>query len=296
MMKIFKYILIVIVFIFCFNFVYSQTIQKVGSLRVITVQNKTQITNEVVSTNTSTTDADPGITLLEILSNESEDEISDLKDSKDEEEAAVPMYTKIDDIKGESTDEKDDESGQIGFGDGETGKRLPTASADEAEETGDNTRKTVRDQDIPTPSKKPKEIIVVDPKSREEKEWIDILSITPATEEQLEEYVEATVALDDAIEEVAITDEKVTMKYKHPAKLFGLIKVDYTMSASVDKQGVKVEYPWWVRFSKNYAKDLKTELEKELSDDAQLANIDLQNHLKRKKQIVQTLSNIMKKT
>jgi len=77
-----------------------------------------------------------------------------------------------------------------------------------------------------------------------------------------------------------------------------LIDIDYTVTTSVDEQGrVDVKYPWWVAFTKNNAKDLRTKLEKGLStqgEDAQLANIDLQNALQKQQQTLQIMSNVMK--
>jgi len=64
--------------------------------------------------------------------------------------------------------------------------------------------------------------------------------------------------------------------------------------AIVDKEGrVKVKFPFWTKFSKTNKKQLEQEL-KTISDDAQLANIDLQNNLQKQQQIMQMLSNIMK--
>jgi len=160
---------------------------------------------------------------------------------------------------------------------------------------------------IPGVSVKPKEILVVGSKIRLElKElyettdgkhgkWSDIDSyVSIETQEELASFAVAIALNDRNVEEIAINYGKIKMSYSQPAKLFGFINVDYTAEAIVDKEGrVKVKFPFWTKISKTNKKKLEQEL-KAISDDAQLANIDLQNSLQKQQQVIQMLSNIMK--
>lgn len=123
------------------------------------------------------------------------------------------------------------------------------------------------------------------------------------TKEDFEAHVGAAMAEDEAIEEVSFYYNKISMKYQQPAKLFGLFSVSYTVETEVggeeihpDEFGrVKVKFPWWARFTNNNPSTLQQEIEEELAgEDAQLANIDLQNQLQQQQRTFQTLSNVMK--
>jgi len=156
---------------------------------------------------------------------------------------------------------------------------------------------------IPNAAKKPKEIVVVGSKVKETKDddhdkWIDILSTTVQTEEDLANYMEAIVGLDENIKEARVSEDEIILKYKYPAKLFGFINIDYTATTTVDKEGrVKVRFPWFLIFAKDNSIQIEKNFEDELSsigDDAQLGNIDLQNILQKQQQTLQTISNVAK--
>ncbi len=128
---------------------------------------------------------------------------------------------------------------------------------------------------------------------KDHKDWIDILSAGVKDDQDLELYAAATAATDENIEEIKFNFQKIEMKYKYPAKLFGFLPIEYTATATAeeiypDEYGrVKVHFPWWSIFTDNPAKNLETEL------NSQLPNVDLQNPVQ-KQRILQTMSNIMK--
>jgi len=130
------------------------------------------------------------------------------------------------------------------------------------------------------------------------KKWIDILAVSIKEKEDLTEYAVAVALNDENIEEITFTYGSIKVDYNHPAKLFGIINIDYTATTSVDEHGrIKVTFPWWVAISKSNAKEMKSEMEQELAtigDDAQLANTDLQNILQKQQQSLQMISNIAK--
>jgi len=192
----------------------------------------------------------------------------------------------------------DDDSGSIGFGDSING-RMPGDSGNDTE------------------AKKPKEIVVVGSKAVEKtdsgvvikgskikenyadtdhKDWIEILSTSVSDEEDLELYALATAATDENVEEIAINFGEIKMDYKQPAKLFGIINIEYTTTVVFDGEEiypdeygrVKVKFPWYRVFTKNQGDELKTELESGLSE------IDSENYLERQQEAIQTMSNIMK--
>jgi hypothetical protein len=82
-------------------------------------------------------------------------------------------------------------------------------------------------------------------------------------------YTEAVVAADENIEKVAITDDHITMDYRHPARLFGLIRVDYTLTTDLDTSSgeVEVKKPWWTIFTSGDADTdkLENEIQKSLN-------------------------------
>jgi hypothetical protein len=125
-----------------------------------------------------------------------------------------------------------------------------------------------------------------------------ILTRAARNEGDLEEYTKALSQSDPNIENIIVTESVVAMDYRFPAKLLGLIDLDYTYHAEVDAFGrIKVKLPWWLFLTNNNAGDVTSDLEEELStvgDDAQLANIDLQNTLQKQQQTLQTMSNVSK--
>jgi len=125
--------------------------------------------------------------------------------------------------------------------------------------------------------------------------WIEILALTVETEEDLQAFAVAMVYNDVNIEEVTFGFQKISIDYSQPAKLFGFIDIDYTYHAEVDELGrIKVQFPWWMFLTQNTANDITLELEEQLGEDSELANIDLQNSLQKQQQTLQTMSNVMK--
>lgn len=117
-----------------------------------------------------------------------------------------------------------------------------------------------------------------DSQSRE-KTSTGVSDISPSninTETELKSYVERTVNDDENIKEVEITDQKVRVIYKKPARIFGFIpaKIPYEVSVAYgdpgppDSDRVSVKLPWWHIFTKKIAKvsevaaALQSELEK----------------------------------
>ena len=137
------------------------------------------------------------------------------------------------------------------------------------------------------------------------------------TKDELVEYAGLVATADGNIKTITLADEKITMEYEYPAKLFWIFPVNYTATIEVvvgpsgeeigsDKIGrVKVKFPWWLFFAKDNARDIRDgfvtqynesdfDFLERLGDDAQLANLDLQNMLQRQQQALQMMSNIAK--
>lgn len=125
-----------------------------------------------------------------------------------------------------------------------------------------------------------------------------ILTRAARNEGELEEYTKALSQSDPNIEKIVISESLVALNYRFPAKILGLINIDYTYRAEVDATGrVKVKLPWYLFLTQNNAGDVTADLEEQLAtvgDDAQLANIDLQNALQKQQQTLQTMSNVSK--
>lgn len=71
-----------------------------------------------------------------------------------------------------------------------------------------------------------------------------------STRQQLTAYAEATAAVDGSVEATTISDERVEMRYRMPAKLFGFVEASLPVRAEVALGGesegrVKVNYPWY---------------------------------------------------
>lgn len=153
-------------------------------------------------------------------------------------------------------------------------------------------------------------------------------------EDGLADYAERVAAIDKNVKKIVIDESGVQVNYRQPAKLFGFIPFSLTVSASVDNEGkVKVKFPWYTFFVKHTMQDLKFNLEESVqamneadlvedlandantaadsdddndgtldnpdlssaeTNDAQLANIDLQNVLQKQQKTLQTISNVMK--
>jgi hypothetical protein len=174
---------------------------------------------------------------------------------------------------------------------------------------------------------KPKEIIVVGSKVRavispgeqpakveirgwdpEDKSEIIGGSETVKNEEDLQLFAATAVTRDINIQEIKISEDEIHVDYATQAKLLWFIPVSMRERATVrfgdGEHGripseVKVKFPWWHIFAKKAVKanNLTKSIEEELAktgEDAQLANIDLQNTFQKQAQVMQTLSNIMK--
>jgi hypothetical protein len=208
---------------------------------------------------------------------EIDDEVIVAFEQGDTEEGSGYNEFTMDDTKG-----KEESEGEVRFGDGIRGAR----PAEESE----SYEVVVRGWDY-----KKKEAV----QTQYGQTDLDfILKRASRNVEELEEYSEALTQSDPNIEKIVLTESTVELDYRFPAKLLGILNLEYTYQAEVDKLGrVKVKLPWWLFLTRNNADDVSLELEENLStegDDAQMANIDLQNTLQKQQQTLQTLSNVMK--
>ena len=231
---------------------------------------------------------DPGITILEIDQEETGIEGEEIGVLANKDAGAEPVHMPI---KGDTQDSPEaDVEVAVGFGDGIKG-RIPEAVDDPDDEgsggviiKGKSIKENYPDKD--------------------HDDWIEILSGTVESEKDLELFAVATAASDNNIEEISFYFNKIEMKYSQPAKLFGFIPVTYTATAIVgeeiypDKYGrVKLKLPWWLAFAQDNSEELKGDLEQGMSamgNNAQLANIHLQNAMQKQQQLIQMMSNVMK--
>lgn len=152
-------------------------------------------------------------------------------------------------------------------------------------------------------TKKPREIVVVGSKVRDEgvpqlllptedpafsaDSFFDVfVNIEGGVDLQL--YVVATVQSDENIEEVILSDEEVSIDYRTTVHLFGFIPVETTQRATItfgdgvrgadqDKFGrVKVKMPWWHVFGRKEVRpqDLKAAIEEELESKWEVSEFD----------------------
>ena len=88
------------------------------------------------------------------------------------------------------------------------------------------------------------------------------------TDEDLSAYVESQMSADTNLKNVTHTDSSVTVAYKQPAKLFGLIPSSLTATTEIKADGtVTVSYPWYAfLYSKTVTStDLETSISSTVS-------------------------------
>ncbi len=131
--------------------------------------------------------------------------------------------------------------------------------------------------------------------------------------QDLENFARGVLLQDENAESVVIGEEGVRLNYRMPAKFLGIFNSSLTARIEVDSESrVKVKYPWFRFLFKNplSVPDIQKSVEKgtegvkqtmqtqvklsSVGDDAQLANIDLQNKLQQQRQTLEMLSNVSK--
>ena len=99
----------------------------------------------------------------------------------------------------------------------------------------------------------------------EPKGEMGVLSADVNTKEDLEAYMVAVAQNDNNIEEITVYEEEITLRYRHEARLLGLIPVTMTTRTTVDEQGrVRVRTPWWSFLARHGAKGAEEEIEEEI--------------------------------
>jgi len=101
---------------------------------------------------------------------------------------------------------------------------------------------------------------------------------------------------DENIVAVEISDEETTIRYKRPAKLFGIIPVAYTHAFTLDGKGnLSHGRPWWLMFAADDAADFELGVEAAFQhNQSNLDFLKLQSIIARQSRALQTLSNILK--
>ncbi len=117
----------------------------------------------------------------------------------------------------------------------------------------------------------------VDGLTEEEKEAFLLSVKTHAqvrSEQDLANFAKGVLLKDDAVEEVAYTDEEITVEYKGKGKLLGFLPVGFSHRVSVDTDApaaekVKVHFPWYSFLLKTglSAEEIETEIAANLSAD-----------------------------
>ncbi len=161
-------------------------------------------------------------------------------------------FIKIDDIKGESNKAEfktTPNSGEV---------ISPRGSEDVDSEAS---RIYIKIDDVKGESnaKKPEEIVVVGSKIQEAiqagvqvrgwdpvKKEVLIRTGDVNTKEALTDYAVALLASSEEIDSVVVDDERVSIVYTQPVKLFGFLPVAMEQTVDADTEGrVKVSFPWW---------------------------------------------------
>lgn len=114
--------------------------------------------------------------------------------------------------------------------------------------------------------------------------------------ENLEKNAAATVEADENIAELQVSPDKIEMKYKRSAKLFGFIPVAYHHAFTVDDKGnVAQGHPWWLALAKddadNFGSDVKYVFQ---YNESELRFIKAPTAMEWQIQRFSSLSNIMK--
>jgi hypothetical protein len=97
-----------------------------------------------------------------------------------------------------------------------------------------------------------------------------------ATEEDLRAYARSVLEADVQLESTNLSQEAVTVVYKQPGRLLGIIPVSMTVAATVEQDGsVSLDYPWYgFMVAKSVAStDLETALENQIQTTLAANNI-----------------------
>jgi len=148
---------------------------------------------------------------------------------------------------------------------------------------------------------KPKEIVVVGSKVRASEAsfdvFFDIDTGVVEDEDDLALHAAVLAQNDENVEEVSIQTEMISLSYKMPVRLFGIIPATMTQVAQVkaDPEAtdrVQVRLPWWHVLSA--VEVTKEEYEEALREEiVQYDESDLE-FLQRQQQTLQTISNVSK--
>jgi len=205
--------------------------------------------------------------------------------------AAIDAFIKAGEMTGEDDDEADesDGSGNVRFGDGESGARpsLTASTQKEIVVVGSKVRKALEDLNV--------EIRGWDPIKKE-------VTIGPDNIDDGGDFLDlvgAMVAKDEHIEEVSFNFQKIRIEYEQPAKLFGLLNITMNATVEIDEaEKVNVKFPWYRILAKDNARELRTEMETAMEAhelghalQQQQTNIDF---LRERARVFQTVSNVLR--
>lgn len=123
-----------------------------------------------------------------------------------------------------------------------------------------------------------------------------ILRRSIRTVAQLKIFTQALTEFDANLRQVKISDKRIEISYRQKAKLFGLIPLNYLLKTTVEDGDVQVKQPWWHFLARDDVKTYKEELQQQLDllGDLDAEDPDFEENLKRKQQILQTISNVSK--
>ena len=120
--------------------------------------------------------------------------------------------------------------------------------------------------------------------------------------QDLENFAKGVLLRDENVDAAIVSEEEVLVSYKMPAKFLGIFNSPLHVQIKVRADGeVMVKYPWFrFLFKKPVSADsIKQTMQTQVKlsgvgDDAELANIDLQNVLQKQSQVLQIISNVSK--
>ena len=191
----------------------------------------------------------------------------------EEGEKAGPALMEIDTIRGESPETKLQESGEkggtedINIGVGELQGNAVSVSA--------------------------VEVRGWDPKQKQEFLATVKTHAEVRSEQDLENFAKGVLVQDENVEDVAIGEEGVQIRYRMPAKFLGIFNASLAVRTEVDAEGrVKVRFPW---FGFLYAKSVSAaELETEVSAALPEVGDEVLVSFEAQAQTVTTVSNVLK--
>ncbi len=118
----------------------------------------------------------------------------------------------------------------------------------------------------------------------------------PTAKAKIAEIIKKISEKDENISVAEVSEESVKVEYRRPAKLFGVIRVNYGHLVSLDRTGkLTGKKPWWLAFAKDDADTFMSEMQSLFQNNpTNLDFLKIKNLIDSQAQAFQTLSNVLK--